>query len=167
MKLVLPLYSAYASTAQSTKFPDGTKILTADLVRSEEDPDGSHIRFQLQVGQEPFIARINGWRTEVLWSPDSKSFAVNQTQGGGGIGQRAYVFLVKKNGLHKLDISAPIEKVFGSPVKCEVPTLPNTAALQWLDPTRILVVAEVVNVSICDAAERTKFTSFRSRISGF
>src|SRR5262249_17624234 len=144
-----PLYARYASTTGTTQSPDGTKTLTAERVESDNDPDGSHIRYRLQIGKKRFSSRIDGFSTEVLWSPDSKSFAVNQTEGGGGIGQRAYIFYVTRNGLQRLDVSAPIEKAFGSPVKCEVPVPPNTAVLQWLDPKRILVVAEVVNVSIC------------------
>src|SRR5262249_53494850 len=145
-----PLYARYGSERETTQSPDGTKSLTAERVESDKDPDGAHIRYRLQIGQKQFSARIDGVRSEVLWSPDSKSFAVNQTEGGGGIGQRAYIFYVKRNGLQRLDVSAPIEKAFGSPVKCEVPTPPNTAVLQWLDPKRILVVAEVVHVSICE-----------------
>jgi len=144
-----PLYARYASTEGTIQSPDGTKTITAQLVESDKDPDGLHIGYRLHIGQKQFGARIDGFRTEVLWSPDSKSFAVNQTEGGRGIGQRAYVFYVKRNGLQRLDVSAPIEKTFGSPVKCEVPVPPNTAVIRWLDPNRILVVAEVVNVSIC------------------
>jgi hypothetical protein len=101
------------------------------------------------VGGKHFKERLSGWRTEVLWSPDSKAFAANQTVGGGGIGQRTYVFYLTVDGLRKIDVSATVEKSFGSPVKCEVPAAPNTAILKWLDSKRILVVAEVVPVSIC------------------
>jgi hypothetical protein len=145
-----PLYARYGSKTGTTQSPDGTKTLTAELVESDKDPDGLHIRYRLHIGQKQFSARINGFRSVVVWSPDSKSFAVNQTEGGGGIGQRAYIFYVTRNGLQRLDVSAPIEKAFGSPVKCEVPVPPNTAVLQWLDPKRILVVAEIVHVSICE-----------------
>ena len=145
-----PLYARYGGTAGRIQSPDGTKTLTVELVESNKDPDGLHIRYRLHIGQKQFSARIDGFGTEVLWSPDSKSFAVNQTEGGGGIGHRAYIFYVKRDGLQRLDVSAPIEKAFGSPVKCEVPTPPNTAVVRWLDPKRILVVAEVVNVSICE-----------------
>jgi hypothetical protein len=145
-----PLYARYGNETGTIQSPDGAKTLTAELVESDKDPDGLHIRYRLHVGQKQFSARINGFRSEVLWSPDSKSFAVNQTEGGGGIGQRAYIFYLKRNGLQRLDVSAPIEKAFGSPVKCEVSPPPNTAVIQWLDPNRILVVAEVVNVSICE-----------------
>jgi hypothetical protein len=104
----------------------------------------------VEVGGKHFSARLSGWGTEVLWSPDSRAFAANQTEGGGGIGHRTYVFYLTDNGLRKVDVSAPVEKVFGSPVKCEAPVSPNTATLKWLDSKRILVVAEVVPVSICE-----------------
>ena len=84
-----------------------------------------------------------------MWSPDSSRFAINQTTGGGGIGQRAYVFFVQAGRLIKIDVSHPVEKAFGSPIKCEIPMQPNTAIIKWLDADTVLVVAEVVPVSIC------------------
>jgi len=141
-----PLYSSHGVESGPVTSPDGQKIVTME--RKEGKPDDYTI-YHVQVGSKQLKARLTGFRTEILWSPDSKSFAVNQTEGGGGIGQRAYVFYIKSNHLHKIDVSTPVEKEFGRPVKCEVGVDPNTAVLEWLDPKRILVVAEIVNVSIC------------------
>ena len=88
----------------------------------------------------------------MLWSPDSKGFAANQTVGGGGIGERAFVFYLEKNQLRRVDIFRRVEEMFGSPVKCEVPVPPNTAVIQWLGSKRVLVAAEVVPVSICQCS---------------
>jgi hypothetical protein len=96
------------------------------------------------------MTELNGFRAEVLWSPDSGAFAVNETEGGGGIGQRTYLFYVSSEGLRKLDVSLPVEKAFGQPVKCDMPVPPNTAILTWLTPNRVLVGAEVINVSLCE-----------------
>lgn len=143
-----PLYARHASVGGRIKSPDGKNELTTEHLQDAKDPDG-YISYRVTVGEKRFSARLSGFGTEVLWSPDSKAFAVNQTEGGGGIGQRAYVFYLEESGPRKVDVSAPIEKAFGSPVKCAVPVPPNTAMIQWLDSTRILVVAEVVHVSIC------------------
>ena len=143
-----PLYSSYSVRRNLSRSPDRKNLLTVSTLHDTKDPDG-YVSYRVTAGAKHFSARLSGWGTEVLWSPDSKAFAVNQTEGGGGIGQRAYIFYVTESGLRKVDVSTPVEKSFGSPVKCEVPTPPNTAVLQWLDSNRILVVAEVVPVSIC------------------
>lgn len=124
-------------------------MLTVRRGEDEKHTTGSYITYYWPGGGKQLTVRLDGFGTEVLWSPDSSAFAVNQTEGGGGIGQRAYIFYPEKNHLHKIDVSAPVEKVFGSPVKCEVRVPPNTAVLNWLDSDRVLVVAEIVHVSIC------------------
>jgi hypothetical protein len=143
-----PLYARHGFVRGQVKSPDGENELAIENLRDDKDPDG-YVSYRVTVGEKHFSARLSGWRTEVLWSPDSRAFAVNQTEGGGGIGQRAYVFYLEDGGLRKVDVFAPIEKAFGSRVKCEVPVSPNTAIVQWLDSSRILVAAEVVPVSIC------------------
>ena len=131
------------------KSPDGKKSVTAMRVEAPSDPDGQYMSLLVRVGPKRFKARLGGFRSEILWAPDSSSFAVNESEGGGGFDQRAYIFYVKESGLAKLDVSRSIDKAFGSPVTCEVPVLPNSAVLAWLAPDRLLVVAEVVPVSVC------------------
>jgi hypothetical protein len=84
-----------------------------------------------------------------LWSPDSNAFAINQTVGGGGIGQRVYVYYLGAGGLRKLDVSAAIERKVGRSRGCEVPVYPNTAAIEWFSPSKLLVAVETAPVSIC------------------
>lgn len=144
----VPLYARHSAPGEQIKSPDGAKELTIEYLRDDKDPDG-YISYRVRTGAKYLSARLSGWGAEVLWAPDSKAFAVNQTEGGGGIGQRTYIFYVGESGLRKVDVSAPIEKTFGSSVKCEVPVPPNTAIIQWLDSERILVAVEVVPVSIC------------------
>jgi hypothetical protein len=144
-----PLYARHGSLGGQIKSPDGKYELAIEKLRDDKDSDG-YVFYRVTVGEKHFSVRLSGWRTEVLWSPDSKAFSVNQTEGGGGIGQHAYIFYVEENGLRRVDVSPPVEKAFGSPVKCEVPVPPNTTIIQWLDTKRILVAAEVVPVSICE-----------------
>jgi hypothetical protein len=64
-----------------------------------------------------------------------------------------YVFYVDKDGIRKLDVSGPIEKDFGYPVRCDVKVPPNTGFIAWqTDSSTLLVAAEVVPVSICDCS---------------
>ena len=70
-----PLYSSYGSELSAIKSPDGKKLLT---VRA----GGSHLSYIVRTDSGYFTARMRGFRAEVLWSLDSRSFAVNQTEGG-------------------------------------------------------------------------------------
>lgn len=143
----MSLYSKQGIQGGQIHSPDGKYILIVELKHDRNDPNG-YMSYRIKDKYE-MSARLSGWRTEVLWSPDSRAFAVNQTEGGGGIGQRAYIFYIENRGLRRVDVSPPIEKRFGNPVKCEVPVRPNTAILHWIGSDRILVVAEIVPVSIC------------------
>jgi hypothetical protein len=142
------LYARGGVERGEIKSPDGSKAVAVHPLQDEKDPDG-YITYDINAGNKHFTARLSGFRTEVLWSPDSNAFAVNQTEGGGGIGQRTYIFEVSQGRLRRIDASARVEKAFGFPVKCEAPAPPNTATIKWLDSKRILVAAQVVPVSIC------------------
>jgi hypothetical protein len=148
------LYSKRAALFENClkglKSPDGTKLLTVRPSEDEKDPDGSYLSFTVGAAGKEFVTRLPGFDAEVLWAQDSSAFAVTQTEGGGGIGYRVYVFYVGENGLKRVDVSQTIEKAFGTPVKCEVSVPPNTGFIDWVDGSdRILVAAEVVPVSIC------------------
>jgi hypothetical protein len=141
----------YASNGQdgkkNIKSPDGNKGLTIRPFLNEEK--GQFVSFRLREGHSIYTHQLFGWDPEILWSPDSKQFAVNQTIGGGGFGERPYIFSLQSGRLRSIDISAPVRRAFGNPVQCEVPVQPNTAVIKWLDSNRVLVVAQVVPVSIC------------------
>jgi hypothetical protein len=133
--------------------PDGQKTLVARRIEDNKDPDGMHMSYEVQVGGRTFTTDLLGFNGEVAWSPDSKAFAVTQTEGGGSLGSRVYVFYVEENSLRKLDVSRPIEKDFGRPVKCEIDILPNTGFISWqADSSTLLVAAEVVPVSVCSCS---------------
>lgn len=148
-----PLFSALSVEPESHKkkiqSPDGQSWITVALVEDQKDPDGLYTRLTVTHKGKKVSARLDGFRSEVLWAADSRSFIVNQTEGGGGFGQRAYLFQITSNGLKKIDLSAPVERAFGFQGDCELRVLPQTAALGWLAADRILMAAEVVNVSVC------------------
>lgn len=152
------LYSQRAisldSGSEKIKSPDGKKLLTVSISHAPEDAEEPEMVFTVTIAKRAYSARLPGFDAEVLWSPDSSAFAVNETEGGGGIGVRVYVFYVSEAGLKKVVVSGAIEKVFGTPVKCEVPVPPNTAFVDWLGgrADRLLVAAEVVPVSICECS---------------
>lgn len=130
--------------------PDHKKELVVKAEEDSRDPDGIHINYTVRISGKAFRTKLLGFNGEVAWSPDSKAFSVTQTEGGGSIGSRVYVFYVGENGTKKLDVSLPIEKAFGHPVKCEVKVPPNTGFIRWgANSSTILVAAEVIPVSIC------------------
>lgn len=146
-----PLYAARAAQGQrSIASRDHTKRL--EINQTQDENGQQFTSFAVTAGAQRLSAKLKGWDAEVLWSPQSDAFAVNQTQGGGGIGERTFVYYIKAYGLRRLDISPHINKVFGSPVKCEAPVQPNTATIRWLDSRHLLVAAEIVPVSICKSA---------------
>jgi len=146
------LYSWKASVlAETLKSPDGKKVLMMERLPAKDDDDG-WIRYTMLVGGRRFSAQLAGFNAEISWSPDSSAFAVTETQGGGGIGYGAYIFLIRESGLKEIALSPVIAKAFGSPAKCEVPVAPNIGFISWLDSRRVLVAAEVVPVSICQCA---------------
>jgi len=109
-----------------------------------------HINYLARVGRKTFKTSLLGFNGEVAWAADSKAFVVTQTEGGGGLGSRVYVFFVDEKGITKIDVSRAIEKAFGNPVRCEVEVPPNTGFVAWKrGSSELLVAAEVVPVSIC------------------
>jgi hypothetical protein len=64
------------------KSPDGLKMVSFRRVDDERDPDGWHTSFTVRVGKKTFRTKLLGFSAEVLWSSDSKAFAVTETEGG-------------------------------------------------------------------------------------
>jgi hypothetical protein len=146
------LYSQHASIVQhrDIKSPDGRKVLTVTPVVGSAGDIGL-LRFTVNSDGKNFSSDLAGLDAEISWAPDSSAFAVTQSEGVGGVGIRVYIFYTGTEGLRKLAISPTVEKAFGTPVKCEVPTLPNTGFVTWLRGSQlILVAAEVVPVSVCE-----------------
>ncbi len=149
------LYSQKAAVLEKgdIKSPDGQKTIKVTRVPNPPRDTEGQLRFTVTAGGKSHSAVLDGFDAEVSWSPDSSAFAVTETEGGGGIGYRVYVFYVEPERLRKLTVSGPVEKAFGTPTKCEVAVPPNTAFVTWLGGTdRVLIAAEVVPVSICQCS---------------
>ena len=124
--------------------------MIARTIYSDKDSDEFHIDYSVRVAGKTFRARLPGFNGEITWCPDSQAFAVSETEGGGGIGARVYVFFVGADGLQQLDVSEPIERDFGYPVQCEVKIPPNTGVVSWgTDSSTLYVAAQVIHVSLC------------------
>lgn len=149
------LYSRLAADLENdgkpinVQSPDGKNSVTGVVVEDPKAPDGLVVRYTIHTGDAQFVTSLDGWGAEISWSPDFSAFAVTQTEGGGGIGYRVYVFYAGPSGVRKVDVSRIIEAATGFSSQCEVKVLPNTAVITWLSPRRLLVGAETVPVSIC------------------
>ena len=147
-----PLYARSALSVHDNKLhqlasPDGLKHIETSVKRVPTDPNGQQVQIKVAVAGKSFEADLSGWGAEIAWSPDSKAFFVTQTEGGGGIGIRAYVFYVESTGLSKLDVSHIVEERSGYPASCGGDLAPNVAAVAWLGSHRLLMVAESVPVA--------------------
>ena len=131
--------------------PDGQKSVQVKTVMDDpKTPDGWRMDLAVKVDGRVFRTHLVGFDGELAWSPDSKAFAVTLTTGGGAIGSRVYAFFVDRDGMKRVDVSEPIEKHFGHPVRCEIDVTPNTGFITWQeDSSTLLVAAEVIPVSFC------------------
>ena len=133
-----------AEDVTQIKSPDSKKTL---VVRRERE---ERMIYTVTYKGRSFKATLPGFNGEVAWSPDSQAIAVSETEGGGGIGSRVYLFFIQESGLKKVETSKPIEMEFGNPVLCETKVPPNTGFVAWgKDSSRVFVAAEIVPISLC------------------
>jgi hypothetical protein len=138
---------------QHLSSPDGQIHVTARVKEEPKDPNGFHVLLTVRTKEKIFHQHLSGWGSEISWSSDSKAFFVTQTEGGGGMGYRTYVFFVDENSVKKVDVSRPVELAHGYSKQCEIKIYPNVVAIAWLEgSSRLLLAAETVPVSICKCA---------------
>ncbi len=135
------------ATSETYRSPDGRKALIASGL-----PNG-----------DPRVeVKFNGSRTrvpyphwscpEALWSPDSSAFFLNYSTGGLVGNFEVRVYYPSPEGLGAFDPSVAAKKDFLAHYpKCFNPEAPNLAGVAWLTASRILVAAEVLPHSNCDA----------------
>ncbi len=130
--------------------PDGPRIAT---VQSRDQ------RFTLQIKENDLLVRVQSGEAvarpikiedlaEVSWSPDSKEFAVTESDGGWVGSWTTIVYAVDLKGMRKYDVSHQIEDRFQAR-KGGCDETPNVAAAGWLAPDLLLMVAEAPPHSSC------------------
>jgi len=98
-----------------------------------------------RIGQEIGINTL----TEIIWAPDSAAFAVTQSDGGAVGTWYVEVYRILHRRLQKIDVMKTVAAEFqkragGCPEKDA-----NIAAVGWLGPKALLVVAEAPPHSSC------------------
>jgi hypothetical protein len=90
--------------------------------------------------------------SEIIWSPDSKAFAVTGSEGGANGQYQTAVFYASEAGIQKVSLTLLIERAFGHPVKCGWSESPNVAAIKWANgSSQLIVAAEIISHSNCDS----------------
>lgn len=148
---VFDLYYDRHSESQS-----GIRVASPDqkknvVVRYESDSEKMHLSLETQSKSREWDLGI-GVGAEIGWSPDSNAFFLTKSPTSRNGIYGTTIYLLQGNSVKIVDLTPVVEKVFGHPVKCDVPESPNVAGIKWLtDSHRLLVAAEIVNHSICDS----------------
>ena len=138
----------------SSSSPDGKNVVSMRLL--DASPDSEMFPAADVVVRTPTAtlkSRIrSGLGAQVLWSEDSKAFAITGSAEGGNGQFRTDVFYIRPGRLSPVPLTLLIERAFGHPVKCSWPEPPNVAAIKWLDTSRkLLVAAEIIGHTNCDS----------------
>jgi hypothetical protein len=149
-----PLFASQAApvfTGGSATSPDGRNVVSVRLLDDNADHFPSEVRVRTPSGT--LTSKIQfGLNAEVLWSDDSRAFAVTGSQEGGNGQYHSDAFYIRSGRLVREPLTSLIERAFGHPVKCGWAESPNVVAVKWLDGSkRLLVAAQIINHSNCDS----------------
>jgi hypothetical protein len=148
----VPIYYFDGRQKTSTS-PDGTK--TIGISSLDFDSEHGHIaRLTVSAGGAQLDATIPyGLNPEVLWSPDSRAFAISGSCCGANGNYESDVFFVRNEKLERIELTALIRKTFGHPVKCGWSESPNVAAIKWIVAShQLLVASEIIHHTNCDSS---------------
>jgi hypothetical protein len=135
--------------------PDGKKkIITSLQPDHKNDLNGEyHLELQVLVGKRAFTVNAGpGIGSELMWAPDSQAFFLTTSNEGRNGRFHILSYLIGAHGLRKIEVAPTIERVFGHPVKCGWPELPNVVGIGWNGSSRHLIVAaQVIRHTNCDS----------------
>ena len=147
-------HAVYIYPDGSSSSPDGKNVVSMRLL--DASPDSETFPAADVVVRTPTATlkgRIrSGLSAQVLWSDDSRAFAITGSAEGGNGQFRTDVFFIHAGRLSLVPLTLLIERAFGHPVKCGWPEPPNVAAVKWLDGSgKLLVAAEIIGHTNCDS----------------
>ena len=89
---------------------------------------------------------------QALWTPDSRAFFLNYSTGGAVGTFETRLFYPSREGVKVIDpTKAVVADFLAHYPKCFSPETPNVAGIAWLSASRLLVAAQVLPHSNCDA----------------
>lgn len=148
----ISMFAKQASLGTRVASPDGRGEVSLRLIEPRgEEPFRTALKIRAR--NKTFEGKVNfGLDSEVLWSPDSKAFAITGSSDGANGLYWTTVFLVEANRLVEIPLTEKIWQAFGHPVKCGWAESPNVGAVTWIRPSaRLLVAAEIIHHSNCDS----------------
>jgi hypothetical protein len=146
----IPIYRSKDKVKTATS-PDGKKRVSIEILDDNAEDFPARITVDTDHDQSSATIRF-GLATEILWSPDSRAFALTGSSGGSNGQYATDVFYVQEKKLLKVQLTTLVEKAFGHPVRCAWTESLNVAALKWLIPSKeLLVAAEIIHHSNCDS----------------
>jgi hypothetical protein len=97
------------------------------------------------------LSQANPFLIEIVWSPDSRSFALNWSDGGAVGGWHASVYSLDRDDyVVSHDVEGLVEPLARSFPICEATQSPNIGVAGWInDGKELLVVAEAPPHSVC------------------
>jgi hypothetical protein len=128
--------------------PDGTKKIVVQPIEKAESDATTNV--SVRAFGHTFKTRIGEWvNAEVLWSPDSRAFAVTYSDGGAIGTYHVTIVQVTSNGLRYSE-PVPNGRSLFVP-QCFDAELPNVAAIRWQnsDSSRLLIAIQVPPHSSC------------------
>ncbi|HYL46417.1 MAG TPA: hypothetical protein VEU52_05285 [Candidatus Limnocylindrales bacterium] len=149
-----PFFSVHAAALYTDKVaisPNGKRQVTVEILDEKAEDFPSTVR--MKDNELQLSSRINfGLNAQILWSPDSRSFAVTGSCCGAGGQYETDVFYVQRERLTKVELTSLIVRGFGHPVRCEWPEDSNVVAVKWVKPSRqLLLAAQIMNHTVCDS----------------
>ncbi len=149
-KKATPLLYTSGSTSKPGKrqvqvvSPDKKKLLIVQGAALEVVVDGKRLPGANRFGLPPLA--------EVVWSPDSRAFAITWSDGGDVGTWRVNVFWIGQNAVRYTDPTPQVQTEFMGTYRCAGSTnqVPNIAALDWANGSAdLLLVAQVPPDSSC------------------
>jgi hypothetical protein len=143
--------AVYVYQGGSANSPDGKNTVSVRLLDENADDFPSEVLIRTPSGT--LHATIHfGLNAQVLWSGNSKAFAITGSSEGGNGRYQTDIFYIEANRLRRAPLTPVLERAFGHPVRCGWSELPNVVAVKWLEGSSALLVAtQIIAHSNCDS----------------
>lgn len=142
-------HAVYVYNRGAATSPDRGSVVTVRQV-GKETPD---TELTVRTKETTLRASVRfGLNAQVLWSEDSKAFAITGSAEGANGQYQTDVFYVDSDRLRRLPLTFLLENAFGHPVRCGWPESPNVLAVRWMESSKKLLLAtQIIHHSNCDS----------------
>jgi hypothetical protein len=111
----------------SASAPDGRTSLSVRWI-DDDTSDGFAAMLHVETASRRFQRRFEfGLNPEVIWSSDYTRFSLTGSAAGANGQYQTAIVTIAPSGLRWFDVTPPIERTFGHPVRCDWLEVPNVA----------------------------------------